>query len=1826
MKNDVAIRPGLTVFVCAAVFVLCTTPARSQQALQVLRNHVRTAVASGQAVPVGFLPPDQHMNLAITLPLRNEPELASLLDRLYDPTSQGYRRFLSVDQFTEAFGPTRQDYQAVVDFAKANGFTVTDTPRNRLLVDISGTVAQVDKAFHVVMMVYQHPTENRTFYSPDREPSLNLNVPVAHIAGLNNFSLPHPGARRGRRKKRMQTSGSGPGGSFLGSDMRAAYYGGSSLNGSGQAVGLLEYSGYSLSDVQLYFRNAGQVLNVPINNVALDGVNPGEWTNTNWEAEVVLDIDQAISMAPGMAQIRVYVGTSDADILNKMASENLAKQLSCSWYWYPDDPTDNPIFQEFAAQGQSLLVISGDLGAYTGSASTDESYPGEDIYVTTVGGTHLTTNGAGGSWQSETAWSYSGGGPSDDGFPIPAWQAPVINSSNGGSYTKRNAPDVAAEGDYDNYICFDNGACQENWGGTSFATPRWAGFMALANQQAAANGTSPIGFLNPTIYFIGQGEFYNNDFHDITIGNNNNGKGQSYNAVTGYDLVTGWGSPNGQSLINDLSLGSVVLSSLSISPSTIVGGLTAQGNVYLTGPAPPNAKIALSSNNTHFVQVPRYVEATPGYTSVTFPVTTFFTSGIVGATIAASYNNTTYLASLTVLPVAVSGVTFYPSTVTGGNPAPFTVYLDGPAAAGTSLTLVSSNTSVLYVSSPVNLSAGGNQVLLTGTTYPVVSQTDVTLTASYNGSSGQATLTVVPQSYSISGQVTLNGIGLSGVGIALTGAQSGSATTNSSGNYSFGGLPGGLNYTVTPSLSGYTFSPPSQTFVSLNSDQTANFVAAAVTYALTVTESGSGSGTVTSSPPGIYCGSVCTASFTVGTLVTLTAAPANGSVFAGWGGACNGTGTCSLTMNSNQSVTATFNPQSRPPVPQINVPVVPVAAPPGSPGFTLTVNGSGFVPQSTVNWNGSPRPTAFGSSSQLTATISATDVSTPATALITVSNAGVGSLSNSAYFSVTDATSSISLGKSDLSVASQPESVVTGDFNRDGIPDLAVASFSGAVSVMIGNGDGTFRGHVDYPTGAGARGIVIGDFNGDGKLDLAVANQTSNTVSILLGNGDGTFQGHVDYPAGTGPFSLATGDFNGDGTLDLAVVNQSANQVSILLGVGDGTFQFSASYATGQLPFGIVVGDFNLDGHLDLAVANYTDSTVSILLGNGDGTFKAHTDYVTGASPEMLATADLNSDGKLDLAVGTNQATASQISILLGNGNGTFAPHSDFPAGSKPRSILTADLNGDGKIDLAVANYGGNTVSLLLGNGDGTFSSHIDYPTGASPQFVTAGDFAGNGRLDLAVANYGSNTASVLLQIPTVTLSPTSLNFGAQQVGTTSAPQNVTLTNSGSAPLNVSGISVQGDFAQSNTCNTTVQAGSNCEISVTFTPTVSGTRSGMLTIADNAANSPQTVSLSGTGGGTIGTTTTLSSSLNPSSYGQAVTLTAVVVPSQSGTPTGSVTFYDGTTSLGTVTLSGGAAALTTSTLTAGNHSLTAAYSGDGTFGASTSPVLTQTVLQAGVSITLTSSPNPSYVNQLVTFSVVVSGNGATPTGSVTFKAGTNVLGTVPLVNGQASFTTTFTKSETVSISASYSGDQNYKAQSSNALKQVVKQYTTSTALASSLNPSTYGQAVTFTATINSSGPTPTGTVTFKNGSKSLGSASLSGGVAKITTSTLPAGTLSITASYGGDAANAKSTSPALKQVVDTATSTTTIVSSVNPSKVGQTVKFTATVASPTTIPTGTVIFMDGSTELGTGTLAKGKANYSTSTLKAGSHNITAVYEGTANIDGSTSMVLVQTVN
>ena len=879
-----------------------SVPGLSQESRQVLHNHVRPAVSSGQAALVGALPATQQMRVSIVLPLRNQAELNALLGRLYDPSSPDYRHFLSVEQFTEQFGPTAGDYQMVVDFARSNGLSVTDTPANRLLVPITGTVAQIEKAFHVSMKVYQHPTENITFFSPDREPSLDLGVQVAHIAGLNNFSIPRPMLTKAAvGQVAADAIGSGPDGQYLASDIRAAYYGGTALTGSGQAVGLFELDGYYLADVNLVYSNSGQSYSVPINNVLLEGATGDPISGD--DAEEVIDIVQAIGMAPGLSQVRVYIANysyfNDADVLNAMAAENICKQLSISWSWEPDDPSvDDPIFQEIAAQGQSLFTASGDYGAYDPPYWVSW-YPAEEVYVTDVGGTSLITNGPGGSWMSETAWNNSlnasGGGPSPDGNAIPAWQIGVANSSNGASQTLRDVPDMALEADTDNFNC-TVGVCLDGWGGTSFSAPRWAGFMALVNQQAVAAGTAPLGglgFINPAIYSIGNSSNYGSAFHDITSGNDDCcNQPVWYNAVTGYDLLTGWGSPNGQNLIDALAgppangftlTNSALTTGLSINQGA-AGAVTItvndqggfSGSVNLAVSALPGGVTGTFGTNpttgTSVLTLTASSSATPGsaYVTVTgtsgsVTATTSFSLTVVAPGFALSVppasvtmTNPTVPVTVTVTVNELDGFTGSVTLAASGLPSGMTATFSPNPTTGSS---------VLSLTADSSITIGGFYLTITGTAgtlsasthlYAIVenpfftlSDAPGSLTLNQGGSSSSG-ITVTPYN-GFTGNVTLTASGLpSGVTASfnpnpLTASSVVTLTASSSatpGSYSLTitGTSGTL--TASTSLALTVINPsPSNTTTTLSSSANPSTYGLSVTFTAAVSPT-SATGTV----------------------------------------------------------------------------------------------------------------------------------------------------------------------------------------------------------------------------------------------------------------------------------------------------------------------------------------------------------------------------------------------------------------------------------------------------------------------------------------------------------------------------------------------------------------------------------------------------------------------------------------------------------------------------------------------------------------------------------------------------------------------------------------------------------------------------------------------------------------------------------------------------------------------------------------------------------------------------------------------------------------------
>lgn len=559
----------------SGLILLASVSFAQQRSLQTIHSHVNDLVKKMSLVPIARMDSSKSLRLAIALPLRNQASLASLLKEIYDPTSSNYHHYLTVGQFTAQFGPTAEDYQSVIAFAKVNGLKVLDTAPNRMILDVTGTVATLEKALHMTMRNFQDPIRNRTFYAPDQEPSVNLDIPILNIAGLSDYYLTRPALRKlpvaSAKSPTLNTGGTGviPG-TYMGYDFRAAYAPGVTLTGTGQTVAMVEFDGYSANDITYYESHAKPTLpNVTLTNVLIDSSDGLPDYPGVIDDEVCLDIEMAISMAPGLSQVIVYESPFDSvyteigwhDMLNRIATDNAAKQISCSWRNIDanGDPTGEQIFEEMDAQGQSFFEASGDDDAYTG----DILFPEDSPNITQVGGTILQTTSPGGSYASETVWNWDiEYAPHDDGvgssggisetYTIPSWQQNVSMSNNQGSTTKRNTPDVALTADH----CYVRAGSQDigDLGGTSFAAPLWAGFTALANQEAASYGLGLVGFINPVVYTVGLSSYGSSVFHDITTWNNEwTGSPSKFSAVAGYDLCTGWGTSQGQRLLDDIS-------------------------------------------------------------------------------------------------------------------------------------------------------------------------------------------------------------------------------------------------------------------------------------------------------------------------------------------------------------------------------------------------------------------------------------------------------------------------------------------------------------------------------------------------------------------------------------------------------------------------------------------------------------------------------------------------------------------------------------------------------------------------------------------------------------------------------------------------------------------------------------------------------------------------------------------------------------------------------------------------------------------------------------------------------------------------------------------------------------------------------------------------------------------------------------------------------------------------------------------------------------------------------------------------------------------------
>jgi hypothetical protein len=833
--------------------------------------------------------------------------------------------------------------------------------------------------------------------------------------------------------------------------------------------------------------------------------------------------------------------------------------------------------------------------------------------------------------------------------------------------------------------------------------------------------------------------------------------------------------------------------------------------------------------------------------------------------------------------------------------------------------------------------------------------------------------------------------------------------------------------------------------------------------------------------------------------------------------------------------------------------------------------------------------------------------------------------------------------------------------------DVVTGDASPTISVLLGNGDGTFKPKVNYPgcsVGVAVQ-IVLADFNRDGVTDIALGcsdKKANGGLVINLGKGDGTFQTNpVYYPTGD-VGGVAFGDFNNDGLIDIVVSDNAQQDITFFQGNGDGTFtkETAATISTPSLAHGVVVADFNMDGFDDVAYAvdtaapNSSLSDLYVALGNGNGTFQTPTAPVASEIGEFLTTGDTNADSFPDVVAasitrppnGTNNIGPS-LFVLLGKGDGTFKPTATYTS-DIPSDPHLADVNGDGIPDIIA---GGSTGALVYqGNGDGTFQPYQEPSIGgfALTYAVNAGDYNNDGNADLIGTDADTPRAAVSLsQVQQTSVASALTNVAVFPLG--SGVHNVDASYSGdsifigslsstvpltAAPVNTSIIltasataailpgqsivliatlspytvgppttTTNNELVNFYTGTTLLGSGKLSNGVATITTTTLPIGSDSLT-AVYVGDSNYNTSTSNTVTATV-SNVLISSLPNPSTYTQTVTFTATVATGKTGT----ITFFDGSTNIGSSPISGTTATITTSSLTGGPHNITAQYNSN------TSPILIQVVNRATPTVTVSTS-GPSTYGQTVTITASVP---VDATGTIILTSGSLSLGSGTVSSGSVSVTTSLLTPPSDLITATYSGDGNYSSAVGTATQTVSKVNTAGT-LTSSVNPSLPGSTVIFTDALSPANVT--GTVTFTNGSTVLGNSTISNGVATLSTSTLALGNDLITATYNGDGNNSVSTAT-LTQVVAKLNPTVTVSTS-GPSTFGQSVSISASVP---TGPTGTIVITSGGVTLGSGTItsSSGVVTIATKILPAGTDTITANYSGDATNNFATGST-TQTVN
>lgn len=515
--------------------------------------------------------------------------------------------------------------------------------------------------------------------------------------------------------------------------------------------------------------------------------------------------------------------------------------------------------------------------------------------------------------------------------------------------------------------------------------------------------------------------------------------------------------------------------------------------------------------------------------------------------------------------------------------------------------------------------------------------------------------------------------------------------------------------------------------------------------------SDNGLGEVSSDIGGIFCGTACTAAVDAGATVTLTATPLPdlGATFLGWDGPCSGDQpTCTVTMNQAVRVTASWKRKDAVYPPPTVTSVSPAKAP-NNVATVITITGSGFQNAAAVTVGGKPCTNAvLQSSNQITCTAPAS-VATCGAQAVTVKNPDEQSDSKS-VFSYQSSGVAFASPTTLSGTLSGPHRMLVADFNGDGKLDLAHSNASADnVSVYLGDGNGGFAAAKNFTVGSGPIGLAVGDLNKDNKLDLMVANSGDTSMSFLAGNGDGTFATAVNTSGLFFPEGIAIGDLNGDTNPDVVVVNPALSQVIPFLGDGTGALSKGSAVSVGSNARYLALADVNKDQKLDLLVPNQGSNSVSYRPGIGNGTFGAGMDISTGIDPYEVIVADVNADQNPDFLF--TSSNGNKVGVLLGNGAGVFAAAtgSPFAVGSFPAFMSVADLNGDGRLDFITANQSSANLSVLLGDGAGSFAAAQGSPfaAGNGPTGIATGDFNGDGYIDVANTNYFATTATARLGI-----------------------------------------------------------------------------------------------------------------------------------------------------------------------------------------------------------------------------------------------------------------------------------------------------------------------------------------------------------------------------------------------------------------------------------------------------------------------------------------------